>query len=175
MTLVLLPGMDGTGRLFEQLVSAMESAYEVRVVSYPGDRALGYTELESLAIEMLPANSPYIVLGESFSGPIAVSLASAHPRGLRGIILSSSFVKNPRLPFTGLKHLPAGMIRWLLPIGLLNTVLFGRLASSSSRKRLKGVLAGVSANALAARLRAVLSVDVSESPRVLRRLQHLRE
>jgi len=47
-TLVLLPGMDGTGEMFAPFVSALGRSCNTLCVRYPGDVALGYAELEAL-------------------------------------------------------------------------------------------------------------------------------
>ena len=48
LSLVLLPGMDGTGRLFEPFLANFREAWRPIVVRYPTDRSLGYAELLSL-------------------------------------------------------------------------------------------------------------------------------
>jgi len=93
--IVLLPGMDGTGTLSAEFVTALQPEVEALVVSYPNDPALGYTELERIARSWLPATRPFLILGESFSGPIAVSIAATQPPGLVGVVLCGSFVRNP--------------------------------------------------------------------------------
>lgn len=92
--LVLLPGMDGTGVLFRPLLAALPRA--PLVVTYPGDRPLGYDELLPIARAALPGGGgPFVLLGESMSGPIALRLAAEGPAGLRGVVLAASFVTNP--------------------------------------------------------------------------------
>ncbi|WP_228488314.1 hypothetical protein [Caenimonas koreensis] len=46
-TLVLLPGMDGTGDLFAPFIAAWKGP--VHVVRYPTDTALNYQELTAFA------------------------------------------------------------------------------------------------------------------------------
>ncbi len=41
LALVLLPGMDGTGRLFARFLRALPEAYLPIVVSYPPDSVIG--------------------------------------------------------------------------------------------------------------------------------------
>src|SRR5262245_59360933 len=94
--LVLLPGMDGTSKLREEFVAALRPTIEATVVSYPNDQVLGYPKLEALVRSALPADRPYILLGESFSGPIAIAIAASCPAGLVGLILCGSFARNPR-------------------------------------------------------------------------------
>ena len=78
VSLILLPGMDGTGQLFEPLVSALAGEFEIKVVTYPTSTPLGYSELEAIAREAIPKEGSYVILGESFSGPIAIALAGFH-------------------------------------------------------------------------------------------------
>jgi len=49
--LVLLPGLDGTGRLFARLVERLPATIEPLVHPYPSDRALGYRELADVVRE----------------------------------------------------------------------------------------------------------------------------
>jgi hypothetical protein len=51
--LVLLPGLDGTGELYDAFTAALADI-ETQVVSYPPDRELGYSELEQFIRERLP-------------------------------------------------------------------------------------------------------------------------
>lgn len=75
-TLVLLPGMDGTGELFRPLLEVIGTAWPVNVVSYPVGEVLSYEQLVDHAQSCLPGG-PLILLGESFSGPIAATLAAS--------------------------------------------------------------------------------------------------
>lgn len=75
--LVLLPGMDGTGTLFDPLLAVLPKTCQIKVIKYPTDASLTYEELERYVIERLPiGRSPLIVIAESFSGPIALRLAA---------------------------------------------------------------------------------------------------
>ncbi|WP_229506437.1 alpha/beta fold hydrolase [Massilia sp. BJB1822] len=167
-TLVLLPGMDGTATLFEPLIAALDGSFHIRRVAYPRDQALGYPELAEVARQALPAEGKFIVLGESFSGPIAISLAASQPAGLLGVILCSTFARNPHPLFKPLRWLADILPVKLLPNAVLSYFLMGRFANPQLRAALGGALAQVSAAAFRARLKAVLTVDVSAQ---LQRLQ----
>jgi pimeloyl-[acyl-carrier protein] methyl ester esterase len=93
--LVLLPGLDGTGKLFSEFVNSLGSSVDSRIVAYPKDQPLGYDELEALVMAAIPRNQPFVLLGESFSGPLAIRIAARAPAGLAAVILSASFAKNP--------------------------------------------------------------------------------
>lgn len=155
--LVLLPGMDGTGDLFAEFASAVGA--ETQVVRYPTNRSLSYAELEELVVSELPSDSPYVLLGESFSGPIALSIASTRPTLLRGVVLCCSFAANPR---PGLRPL-RGLVNWLpdrAPIDPLMWFLAGRFATPALRDALTRAVERVSPAALRARMTAVIGVNV---------------
>jgi pimeloyl-ACP methyl ester carboxylesterase len=162
LTLVLLPGMDGTGTLFEPFVAALAGEFDVSVVAYPPNEPLGYSELELVARASLPVAGPYVIVGESFSGPIAISLAASGASNLKALVLCCTFVSNPRptlsaaLPLVGI--LPVS----LAPVAALSHLLLGRFSTRTLRLALVQSLKQVSPSALRARLKAVLSVNVSE-------------
>ena len=95
MVLVLLPGVDGTGDLFADFVLAMKDEVRAVIIGYPQKQAMGYEELEEYVKDRLPVNEPFVLLGESFPGPIAISIASSAPAGLIGLILCCTFASNP--------------------------------------------------------------------------------
>lgn len=157
MRLVLLPGMDGTGDLFGPVAAELD--VQTQTIRYPPQRPLGYTELEALALSELPVAAPYVLLGESFSGPIALSIAATRPPSLRGVILCCSFASNPRPALGAFRRL----LRWTParpPLGALMWLLAGSHATPALREALSGALAAVSPAALRARLAAVVEVDV---------------
>jgi len=165
LTLVLLPGMDGTGVLFTDFTVAMQREFESVVVKYPNDPKLGYPELGDLAREALPRNRPFLLLGESFSGPIAISIAASQPPGLRGLILCCTFARSPHpllsLATAALKPLPPARV----PAFIQHRNLFGRFDAPHLRAQLAEVRALVSANTLKSRLEFVARVDVSDDLR----------
>src|SRR5262245_52236929 len=92
-----MPGMDGTGLLFKPLLDIWPASEpKPLVLAYPSDRFRTYDQLEDYLAPLLPSNEPYILAGESFAGPLAVRLAAAKRPGLRGLVLSATFVKHPK-------------------------------------------------------------------------------
>jgi pimeloyl-ACP methyl ester carboxylesterase len=166
-TIVLLPGMDGSGTLFSEFISALPPGVEPLVITYPPDQPMGYADLEALTRERLPSR-PFVLLGESFSGVIAVALAAGGPSALRGVILVGSFVRSPIPVPRGFHSVLAALPIWRVPIRIAAAVLLGRSSSSIVRNRLAAAIAAVAPATWRARSRAVLSVDVVET---LRRVQ----
>jgi len=157
--LLLLPGMDGTSSLRSDFISALAATVETTVMSYPTDRPLGYGALESLAREQIPPR-PFVLVGESFSGPVAIALAASHPPGLRGLVLVGSFAQCPlRMP-RFLRYCASLFPIGLLPARVICTRLLGRNASAMLRARIISAVSSVSARVWRGRLRSVLFSDV---------------
>ncbi len=160
VALVLLPGLDGTGLLFKEFVVSLGSDINVIVATYPPDTVLDYSELESVARSFLPHDQPYFLLAESFSGPIAISIAASSPPGLLGIVLSCSFARNP-LPLLGVFRPVLGVTPVAaLPMAMLSFFVLGRFATPLLRGDLAKSLSLVSIEVLRARAGAALSVNV---------------
>jgi pimeloyl-ACP methyl ester carboxylesterase len=161
VTLVLLPGMDGTGIFFEEFADAVRTEFKPVIVAYPNDPSLGYGELESIVRAALPSDEPFLILGESFSGPLAISIAASNPTALQGLILCATFARSPHplLPLlsTMLRPFPAGRV----PIFIQRRSLFGKFDSPFLAAKLRRLRSLVSAKTLKARLQAIASVDVS--------------
>jgi pimeloyl-ACP methyl ester carboxylesterase len=92
--LILLPGLDGHGISFHRFIGLLPSHIKASVIPYPPDRAMNYEELVGFVTDQLPA-TPFFLLGESFSSPIAIAIAAARPRDLKGLIITSGFARNP--------------------------------------------------------------------------------
>ena len=159
VALVILPGMDGTAKPRADFVAALGPGIEARVVSYPPDRAQ-YTELEALACAALPQDRPYVLLGESFSGPIAISIAASSPPQLIGLVLCATFACNLRPILGSLRWLLALIPFGLAPMQLIGAFLLGRFASAPMLEAMRSTLTEVSMATLKARTGAVLGADV---------------
>jgi len=159
--------MDGSGSLFADFTVAI-SARTV-VVSYPNDLPLGYEELVALVRERLPVDEPFIVVGESFSGPVALMLAASQPPLLCGVVLVCSFAKSPASSLPAALHrFVASIPFWRVPIAWGAALLLGRFSSEQLRELLAAAIRPVFASVWKARLQAVLELDVTERLRQIR-------
>ncbi len=161
--LVVLPGLDGTATLLADFKAAsMASFNSVTTVSYPNDLALNYAELESIARNALPKDKPFILLGESFSGPIALAIASNPPPGLAGLVLSATFAKNPVAllkPFAALTRFAPVRV---LPVSVLSWFLLGSWATPQLKSALRIALHSVAPSVLRTRAGESLRVNVTD-------------
>ena len=172
----MLPGLDGTGILFRQFAKVLEASFDTQTVAYPTDRPLGYRELEALVRDALPRDRPFVVLGESFSGPIAIRLGTARttegqaelpiavpPPGMVGLILCVTFAKNPYPSLSWAGALARSLPLDALPSWVKGPFLWG--SSSTERSRLETELATavVGSDVLRHRVASVLAVDETAS------------
>ena len=63
MNLLLLPGMDGMGLLFDPLLESLPDWLHPNVVAYPPNEPLGYAELFPVVRNACPPVGDLVVLG----------------------------------------------------------------------------------------------------------------
>lgn len=161
LTVVLLPGMDGTGLLFEPFIRALGAAAEVRIIAYPVDKPMGYAELRLFVKSALPDNAPFVLLAESFAGPIAIELAAEDNARLVGLILCCTFARNPRPKLAWSEFLINLVpIAWV-PVRVMSHFLLGRFSTAAQRYAIARAVAQVAPAVMRCRIRAVMTVDVS--------------
>ncbi|WP_308464652.1 alpha/beta hydrolase [Geobacter sp. AOG1] len=164
--LVLLPGMDGTGKLFGPLLRRLPDWVHPIVVSYPPDRVMAYDELLAAVRASLPRGEPYVILGESFSGPLALMAAADCPGDIRGVILCASFVKSPLVRMASwLSFLVGPLTVRLVPWTLKLKVLFGAYGADDIKELFASIRGSVSPEVMAARAKYILELDCTDELR----------
>lgn len=95
MRWILLPGFDGTGMLFTSFIQSLPTEITPIIVKYPTDQISSESDLINIVLAHLPENEPYILIAESFSGPIALRVAALHHQPPLAVVLCASFLKCP--------------------------------------------------------------------------------
>jgi pimeloyl-[acyl-carrier protein] methyl ester esterase len=154
---VLLPGLDGTGQLLDAFAGHLGQDLHPIVVTYPPDVPAGYDQLAELVLRSLPRGEPFLLIAESFSGPVASRVAAMAPEGLIGIVFCASFVSSPLPALRSLAFLlPVAPVR-SVPPALLAALLLGRWSTPQHVLALRHALRSVSPAVLRARARAALT------------------
>ena len=52
-TIVVLPGLDGTGILYQQLAQQLAPEYQLQVIAYPLDQLLDYSQLLDFILSLI--------------------------------------------------------------------------------------------------------------------------
>lgn len=160
--LVILPGLDGTATLHAPFIAELGDAWSLAtVLPYPEDQQLDYAALEARVRVALPNEEPFVLLGESFSGPIAVAIAANPPANLIGLVLSTTFARTPLPLLSPFARLGQRLPMHMLPMTLLRWVLFGPWARPALLADMEAALLRVRPEVLRHRAALTLRVDVS--------------
>jgi pimeloyl-ACP methyl ester carboxylesterase len=164
MMLLLLPGMDGTGLLFEPFVRSLPLGNKPVIVKYPCGEFMGYEDLAARAAAAIP-DKPYMILAESYSGPVGALVAARHIGDLRALVFVNGFVHIPLRPLAAsisgcicslalLSWSIGRACRWILTNGCRDPHICSALKMAISQ---------VPVRLLRARVRAALNADFSGS------------
>ena len=149
--------MHGTASLFRWVSRALEPQVETALVSYSTVNVQTVDQLATQACVLAP-RGPYVIVAESYAGAVALTVAAKRPAGLRGIILSTSFVAPPvpswlgRIPTSALFRLP-------IPQPVVRLLLLERRTPREVVTEVCNAIRGIAAEVLSARLREVLTRD----------------
>lgn len=161
MRLALLPGLDGTGILFDPLVRCLRDDPPPLIVRYPPTCAGAISDYVDVVGDALSTDDRWLLLAESFSGPIAARLLTERPElKITGVVFAASFLSPPRpLAMTLLKHLPLGAILGLRsPTWLIKALCLGPSADGAAIGLLRDALTAAGPDTLAARLRLLANL-----------------
>ena len=161
--LVLLPGLDGTGRLFNPLQQMLPQTVDLTVISYPEDCTSYETCVEYVHTRTRHLDR-FVVIAESFSGPVAIKLAAQHPEQVTGLVLCCSFLNCPisKQVHPLLKLIGRVVFQLPVPVIAVHHWMIGWEADWKLAKEICQVLESVPGEVVFQRVNAVLDVEVSQ-------------
>jgi pimeloyl-[acyl-carrier protein] methyl ester esterase len=167
LNLLLLPGMDGTGELFADFVKLLPGYITSCTVSYPRDRKLTYDRLLPVVKSALPSDEPFVILAESFSTPLAVSIAAETPKDLLAVVLCAGFVSPPRRDVLSsiVSLLAPALFAIELPSSVCRSLLVGENAPPELVNRVSSIVSSVSPAVMTHRFRSALSCNCKQELR----------
>jgi len=157
LKIILLPGMDGTGRLFHPFLISLPKNIRVDVISYSECKKQNYSEIIEEIKLRLP-KEPFVLLAESFSGRIAYQLSLDPNVQIKKLILVASFLSSP-LPVLGrlVSYCPIKtLLAFPIPLWLLRHFCFSASTSEQQLKSFRKTIRSVKPEILAYRLRLIL-------------------
>ncbi|MDG9757228.1 alpha/beta hydrolase [Pseudomonas sediminis] len=149
MRLVLLPGLNGSSHLFAPLLDELQDI-DCQVLSLPAQGPQDYHSLSEALYPQL-GSTPFVLLGESFSGPLAYQLALRQPTGMRGMIFVASFLTRPNVALPLLRHLSVPLTLATQP-KLLRALCLGNTAEEDILQRVRREIRRLDQTLLRARL-----------------------
>lgn len=160
--IVLMPGLDGTGKSFEPLLPLIADDARITIVRYPADRYLSFDETVACAASQIPQGTSPVVIAESFSGPVAVRLVASGKISSKALVLCATFVRSPRPVLWRIArflHLPL-IIRADMPRFFFKIVIGRDDLIDALLPLWKKVHAGVPPRVMESRLGIINEVDV---------------
>lgn len=162
MKLVLLPGLDGTGLLFQPLLKALPSDIDVVVISYPPDVLMSYEELVEYVDARLPKEN-YILVAESFAGPIAYRLTQRNSSYLQSVIFVATFLESPRPLLSKLSGLFSPSLIRVMPDFIIKSFLLGLSANNEVLRLFKESLKKVSPEVFSFRIKELSKLNQKQN------------
>jgi pimeloyl-ACP methyl ester carboxylesterase len=163
-TLVLLPGLDGTGDLFRPLLEVISADIQKRVISYPVDRETSYPQVVALLEQQLASEESVVLVGESYSGPVALRFAAAHPQRVTAVVLCASFICSP-LPRWLRWMVTSFLFRISPPALALRQLMVGPNASDELVAEVRAAIKRVRPEVMARRLKDVFDLQCEDALR----------
>lgn len=107
--MVLLPGMDGTGKLFAPQITSLSRYFDLRCLALPEDNRQGWRSLAETVVTLIhpeqQARTTYLC-GESFGGCLALQVALTAPELFDRLVLIN--------PASSLRQ--QGWLRWVTQV-----------------------------------------------------------
>ena len=160
--IALLPGLDGTGELFYPILPFLEDAFTVHVVHYSDEVSL--SDYVDSAREQIPDDEPISLVGESFSGPIAISLLADGDIQCNASVLCATFCRSPLPKLTNVTRLFPEFLFSTNPLTYMCQDLFvlGAGAGTELRQATRRTLSKVNPVTYRNRVKLINDVDVSQ-------------
>lgn len=161
---MLFPGLDGTGKLFGPFIRQFPHTAHVTVIPYPKDRHIPFKQLGDYIVPLLPKGKPLVILGESYSGPVVLSLAARSDVNVVKVILVATFARYPASFLKSLsKWLPLSLLlRLPIPEFIIRHYCFGDATTKALSTLLRESVSENKPDVLAMRAREGSLVDVSD-------------
>lgn len=160
--LVLMPGLDGTGKSFEPLLPFLPADVRLTIIRYPTDQLLSFAETIACARAQIPDGSSPVVIAESFSGPVAVRMIASGRVEAQALVLCATFARSPHplvWRVVNLLRLPL-LIRPDMPRSFFRYIIGDDRRIAELLPLWKKVHADVPARVMASRLALINGLDV---------------
>jgi len=164
---ILMPGLDGSGKFFRDFCTFLPDSPNTTVISYP-EKKMTFEELASHTATKINVSAPLIVIAESFSGPIFFKLIELYP-GIKSrlikVVLCATFCRSPQAFLCRLSSLLPLSLLMNLPIQklVLKYIFFDNKTELKYFNYYLEHYAGFDKKVLASRVRQLRSFDYIKS------------
>lgn len=161
--LILLPGMHGTSSLFKPFTDKAKRYFSISQYDYPQNGPQGYEYLsKKVADFILKTPGKQWIIGESFSGPMALMMAIEMPQKFHGVILSGTFSSNPSFILNLIPNAVAAEFILSVSKPIASYFSLGFQSGNDLKKFFSETIGNVPLSTLAERLMSVKYVNIEE-------------
>lgn len=161
MKLVLLPAFDGTGRMFQPLIKALGDRFEAMPLAYPESGPQDYPSLSDYVRQQIPSGENYILLGESFAGPIVYQVACRDSEHCVAAVFVATYLTNPSPGILSvLTRLPSSLVsKFVSSPTVVRALTLSHRAASPVAGSIAENFASVDKDAIKQRLKTIGSIN----------------
>jgi pimeloyl-ACP methyl ester carboxylesterase len=94
LKILLLPGLDGGGFYCATLLEALSRDHDCELMAYPR-HLFSYEDLCEWVCDRLDTSSDYVIITESFGGPLGILVAEVLETQAKGLVLCATFCEPP--------------------------------------------------------------------------------
>lgn len=164
MNILLLPGMDGTGVLFEPFVKAFPNSIDIQVATLIQEIDVSFEEQASALLGQVKNNT--VIVAESYSGLVAHELGKLAPESIKHIVFAASFLERPSILAKFGNLVPKTMLDYTLyPKSIVMQVLFGKYRSQYLMRLFERAMVDVPLDLLEFRIKQVCNLNKVEHRR----------
>jgi surfactin synthase thioesterase subunit len=164
MKVVLIPGMDGTGTLFDPFIESVPTGIEVISLPLLQRSDAGYEDQARHIIGSI-GEQPIVLVAESYSGMVAYNMLKMGCSNIQHVVFAASFITRPSGLVSIAQYLPVGLLKSRAFLGsLVGTLLFGKFSTPELVELFYGSLNSVSNNVLKSRMYQIAKLPVPRMP-----------
>lgn len=154
--------MDGTGILFKPFLELL-SGFDAQVITLPASGDQDYQTLSNYVSARLPEED-FVLIAESFSGPIAASLSSSNKPHLRGVVFVATFLSSPNQLLLSIAKLMPIKLLASLPLSsyIQRRLFFGNTTNKDLMSLFKEALDNLSGELIKSRVDSIRSFKYME-------------
>ncbi len=166
MKLLLLPGLDGTGTLFDNFIDCLPKDLPAVAIAYPLSLETFDDCARFVNQRIADTDESVVLVAESFSGPMAVEILRKPHANLKGVVLVATFVQAPSPRMLALaRRTPSWLIRACAGLAVDWFCLNGN-NDEIAALRIKDIVQSLPPGLIKARLKIIQSLP-ADLPKVL--------
>ncbi|WP_018625194.1 alpha/beta fold hydrolase [Kangiella aquimarina] len=157
MKIILLPGVDGSGILFEPFIKVFKSEVPVEVMPLTQESDQSILNQVSI-IENAVGDEEVILIVESYSGLLAYELAKRNKIQINQIFFFGCFLQPPSLIGKIGRFLPVRLLN-IIPSKVLAHILFNRWSSPELNQLLSQAIQSINFSNIKKRFKTIATVQ----------------